>query len=63
MTDIVRSQELFAEETLFSQGIRAGELTFLAQDGRGPDGLLGGASAAQDLMRLRNGAEKAVVTC
>ncbi len=51
MTDVVRSKELFAEEQLFSQGIKAGELTFLAQDGRGPDGLLGGASDAQGQAR------------
>ena len=51
MTDVVRSQELFAEDPLFSQGIRAGELTFLAQDGRGPDGSLGGASDAQGQAR------------
>ena len=51
MTDVVRSKELFAEEPLFSQGIRAGEMTFLAQDGRGPDGLLGGASDAQGQAR------------
>jgi 2-iminobutanoate/2-iminopropanoate deaminase len=51
MTDIVRSQELFAEEPLFSQGIRAGEFTFLAQDGRGPDVSLGGASDAQSQAR------------
>ena len=51
MTDVVRSKNLFAEDPLFSQGIRAGELTFLAQDGRGPDGSLGGASDAQGQAR------------
>ncbi len=51
MTDVMRSQELFAEEPLFSQGIRAGEFTFVAQDSRGPDGSLGGVSDAQSQAR------------
>lgn len=40
MVEQLSSDRLFAEESLFAQGIRAAELTFLAQDARGADGAL-----------------------
>ena len=46
--DLVNLKGLYSEEALFSQGIRAGGWTFLAQDARGPDGSLEQANNAQD---------------
>jgi 2-iminobutanoate/2-iminopropanoate deaminase len=40
MFSVIDSQQLFSEKNLFAQGALAGELVFLAQDGRGPNGKL-----------------------
>lgn len=40
MPDLVFSKTLYAEEGLFSQGVKAGDLVFLAQDARALDGSL-----------------------
>lgn len=48
MTTILQADGLFSERNLFSQGIQAGELTFMAADARGPDGSIGTAHSARD---------------
>ena len=48
MTSVLRSNELFADTDIFSQGIAAGELTFLAQDARGADGSIGQTLSVRD---------------
>jgi 2-iminobutanoate/2-iminopropanoate deaminase len=40
MFSAIDSQELFSEQDLFAQGAVAGDFVFLAQDGRGPTGVL-----------------------
>jgi 2-iminobutanoate/2-iminopropanoate deaminase len=40
MFSVIDSQQLFSEKNLFAQGALAGELVFLAQDGRGTNGKL-----------------------
>jgi 2-iminobutanoate/2-iminopropanoate deaminase len=37
MTNTIRLHELYSNDGLFAQGVQAGELTFLAQDARGPN--------------------------
>ena len=48
MNSVLRSKTLFAETDVFSQGIAAGELTFLAQDARDADGTIGQALSVRD---------------
>jgi len=40
MADVIKSTELYSEDVLFSQGIKAGEFAFVAQDARSSDGSL-----------------------
>jgi 2-iminobutanoate/2-iminopropanoate deaminase len=47
----MHSKNLFFEEMLFAQGIRAGEFAFTAQDGRGPSGQLNETSAQDQALR------------
>ena len=49
--DNLHSQLLFSEEMLFSQGIRAGEFVFSAQDGRRSNGELHETSAQDQALR------------
>lgn len=49
--EMICSAKLFDERSLFLQGIRAGELTFVAQDARGPDGSIGAARDARSQTR------------
>ena len=51
MATTVHSQLLFSEEILFSQGIRAGEFVFTAQDARRADGELHETSAQDQALR------------
>jgi 2-iminobutanoate/2-iminopropanoate deaminase len=51
MATTLHSQLLFSEEMLFSQGIRAGEFAFTAQDGRGSNGELNETSAQDQALR------------
>lgn len=59
MTTVLQSNEIFADRNLFAQGVQAGELTFLALDARGPDGIAQPGSArvqaAQTIENLRTG--------
>lgn len=45
MGERIHADQLYSEDTLFAQGIAAGEFAFLAQDGRGSDGELSEKSA------------------
>jgi 2-iminobutanoate/2-iminopropanoate deaminase len=47
MSQTIKQETLFSEATLFSQGVQAGEFTFVAQDARGPDGKVGTAQSAE----------------
>ena len=47
MPQTISERKLFSESNLFSQGVQAGEFTFLAQDARGPDGTAGAAQSAE----------------
>ena len=47
MPQTIEQKMLFSETNLFSQGVQAGEFTFLAQDARGPDGTVGAAPSAE----------------
>src|SRR4029434_6902579 len=47
----MHSKNLFFEEMLFAQGIRAGEFAFTAQDGREPSGELNETSAQDQALR------------
>ena len=56
--DRISSAKLFDESSLFLQGVRAGNLTFVATDARGPDGSIpdagdSGNQARQTLENLR----------
>ena len=58
MVGVINSQKLYSEEGLFSQGIKAGEYTFIAQDARGSNGSLASpadteSQAYQTLEHLR----------
>jgi len=54
--DRISSARLFDESSLFLQGVRAGEMTFAAQDARGPEGSTGHArdAASQARRTLEN---------
>lgn len=56
MVDRVASAKLYDESTLFAAGVRAGELAFLSQDARGPDGSTGASAdiAAETRRTLDN---------
>jgi 2-iminobutanoate/2-iminopropanoate deaminase len=45
MFSVIDSQQLFSEKDLFAQGAVAGEFVFLAQDGRGANGVLDDSTA------------------
>jgi len=62
MATTVHSQHLFAEEMLFSQGIRAGEFAFSAQDGRRSNGELHEASAPDQALRTLENLDLALKT-
>ena len=47
MPQTIEQKTLFSETNLFSQGVQAGEFTFLAQDARGPDGTVRAAPSAE----------------
>jgi 2-iminobutanoate/2-iminopropanoate deaminase len=47
----LHSDSLFSEETLFGQGVQAGEFIFVAQDARGSDGTIGEHRTAADQTR------------
>ena len=47
MSYTIHTPNLFSEPQLFAQGVQAGELTFLAQDARGPDGTVGEVRSAR----------------
>lgn len=47
MSSTPSEQYLFSESRLFSQGVQAGEFTFVAQDARGPDGTVGACQSAE----------------
>ena len=47
MSQTPSEQYLFSEPNLFSQGVQAGEFTFVAQDARGQDGTVGTARTAE----------------
>lgn len=51
IVETISSANLFDESSLFVQGTRAGELTFVAQDTRAPDGSIGGARDARSQAR------------
>ena len=51
MPQTIDQKTLFSETNLFSQGVQAGEFTFLAQDARGPDGTVGAAPSAEQQAR------------
>ncbi len=56
--DTISSASLFDESSLFLPGVRTGELTFVAQDARGPNGSTGdardaGSQARQTMENLR----------
>ena len=51
MAATIHSQNLFSEEMLFSQGIRAGEFVFTAQDARRANGELHETSAQDQALR------------
>ncbi len=51
MAATIHSQNLFSEEMLFSQGIRAGEFAFTAQDARRANGELHETSAQDQALR------------
>lgn len=51
MPQIIEQETLFSETDLFSQGVQAGEFTFLGQDARGPDGTVGAAPSAEKQAR------------
>ena len=52
--NVLYSERLYGEEALFSQGIGAGDFTFLAQDARGPDG------SVADTRNIRRQARKTI---
>ena len=57
MPQTIEQEALFSEAALFSQAIQAGEFTFVAQDARGPDGIVRAAptaeqQTAQSLLKL-----------
>ena len=54
------SKNLFSEEMLFAQGIRAGEFAFTAQDGREPSGQLNETSAQDQALRTVENLELAL---
>ena len=47
----INVSQLFSESQLFSQGMQAGEFTFLAQDARGPNGTVGELRTAAEHTR------------
>jgi 2-iminobutanoate/2-iminopropanoate deaminase len=47
MSQTLTEQLLFSESSLFSQGVQAGEFTFVARDARGPDGTVGASQSAE----------------
>ena len=51
MPQTIEQKTLFSETNLFSQGVQAGEFTFLAQDARGPDGTVGAAPSTEQQAR------------
>ena len=51
MSQSLSEQFLFSEASLFSQGVQAGEFTFVAQDARGKDGTVGPARSAEQQTR------------
>ena len=62
MATTVHSQLLFSEEVLFSQGIRAGEFAFSAQDPRRANGDLHEASAPDQALRTVENLDLALKT-
>ncbi len=46
MSQTIEQKTLFSEPNLFSPAAQAGEIIFLAQDARGPDGTVGAAQSA-----------------
>jgi 2-iminobutanoate/2-iminopropanoate deaminase len=62
MAATVHSQNLFSEEILFTQGIRAGEFAFSAQDGRGTSGELHETGVHDQALRTVENLEIALKT-
>ena len=51
MARVISSSDLFAEAQFFSQGVQAGEFTFVAQDARKADGTLGSYRSPEEETR------------
>ena len=62
MATTLHSQILFSEEMLFSQGIRAGEFAFSAQDGRRSNGELHETRAQDQALRTVENLDSALKT-
>src|SRR5262245_15997344 len=61
--EAIQSSQLYSEKAVFSQGMIAGDFTFLAADARGADGSLSHGNAASECAQTLNALRLALDSC